>query len=495
MIKKILFKITLIISVILATYGITLGYTIYYDCGTCATLTSASNTSGLQTLGSNSGWSYVNFGSSVQSRAVDGVIVHTSGYDQTVMIVGGVHGDDETTTTRAVYDFANYLSANPTIYPKIRFILIPMVNPDGRALVTRRNAGLDGYPVNINRNFAEGWGAAVGCTASANAGSASTASNEYKGPSANSEPETQIIREAVDTYNPDVYNDWHMNANCMIWTDNSEGETSTNASWRLTQVNADLVSNGFSALNDLACHKMGVSPDYAGSLGKESYTIEGGYGAVKLEVNRVIGTMVSYLNHRRYFNSGAIRMTSSASSIIGNVTYSGGILSSIGLTNTAESQSLEIKGYKSPFVEATKTTIDLANNISTPAFGQSTTTLTGVPLTIAAVSGSLDVVVNSWASNSKSWTESTSSAPTNPVHVIGGLTVGQSYRVAVSDAAQSTITGADCTITGGYNWCIADASGNVTFTYEGTYSDHTFTLDQYNGGSSLTGIITGGYIK
>lgn len=478
--RKILLFLLLILFLIIPIQSF--AYTMYYDCGSCTVLTPSTNTSGLQALATANaanGWTYTVFGTSVQSRDIDGIVIQHAAYDQTVMIIAGVHGDDETVTTRAAFDLLNYLSANPTLYPRIRFIIIPMVNPDGRVAVTRWNAN----HVDLNRNNYNGWGQYGGCNTT---GSSDPSSQFYKGTAANSEPETMAIRNAVDTYSPDIFIDWHMNSNQI-------GRYA--ADWKRTQINIDVAADGFSTFNDLLCTaEFGSADSYARSLGAESYFYEGGSGAMLLEVNRAISALISVISHRRYFNSHAIRATSSSATKIGDVTYSGGVLTSIPVTATSDSQSIEITGYKSPFVEATKTTINLANSISTPTFGQSTTTLTGVPLTISAASGSLDILVNSWGPNSKTWTESTTSAPTNPEHVIGGLTVGQSYRVSVSNALQSTITGADCSIVNGYNWCTADSSGNVTFTYGGSYSDHEFTIDQYSGGSSTTGIISGGVI-
>lgn len=81
--------------------------------------------------------------------------------------------------------------------------LIPMVNPDGSNKVwssdamwrknTRNNVGVD-----INRNYPYKWGAC-------NGSSSSTSAQDYRGPSAGSEPETQVMMNFIEKTKP-VYN-------------------------------------------------------------------------------------------------------------------------------------------------------------------------------------------------------------------------------------------------------------------------------------------------
>ncbi|MCA8964551.1 MAG: hypothetical protein H6838_02515 [Planctomycetes bacterium] len=86
---------------------------------------------------------------------------------------------------------------------------VPMVNPDGVDYVwnsnanwrkNRRNNGAN-YGVDLNRNYPFLWGLC---------GSSSTTSSEtYRGPSAGSEPEVQVMRNLMAKLRPEVYLDFH----------------------------------------------------------------------------------------------------------------------------------------------------------------------------------------------------------------------------------------------------------------------------------------------
>lgn len=86
---------------------------------------------------------------------------------------------------------------------------VPMVNPDGVDHVwnvnnlwrkNRRNNGSN-FGVDLNRNYPFLWGL---CGAST-----STGSDTYRGPSAGSEPETQVMRNLVARLRPEIYLDFH----------------------------------------------------------------------------------------------------------------------------------------------------------------------------------------------------------------------------------------------------------------------------------------------
>jgi hypothetical protein len=80
-----------------------------------------------------------------------------------------------------------------------------------------------------------------------------------------------------------------------------------------------------------------------------------------------------------------------------------------------------------------------------------------------------------WQTNHKKWKESsTTLGDTDTLHTVGDLTAGKSYSLRIDNVlATANITGADCT--GGV--CVADESGEITFTYTGGYSDHSFDLN------------------
>lgn len=87
---------------------------------------------------------------------------------------------------------------------------VPMVNPDGVDYVwnnntlwrkNRRFNGGTSYGVDNNRNYPFLWGAC--------GSSATTTSETYRGPSAGSEPETQVMRNLVALLRPEIYLDFH----------------------------------------------------------------------------------------------------------------------------------------------------------------------------------------------------------------------------------------------------------------------------------------------
>jgi len=85
----------------------------------------------------------------------------------------------------------------------------------------------------------------------------------------------------------------------------------------------------------------------------------------------------------------------------------------------------------------------------------------------------LDIEITAWG-DTKTWTESTTESITDIEHSIGGLTANTNYEVSVDNVLGQDITGSNC-ISG---VCTANTSGEITFTYTGTYSNHTFQVVQ-----------------
>jgi hypothetical protein len=89
-------------------------------------------------------------GNSFNGKSIN-LVVWGNG-DQKVMLWSQMHGD-EATGTMALFDLMNYLqTANDTvksIAEKCTLYIIPMVNPDGAEIFTRRNA----QQLDINRDF------------------------------------------------------------------------------------------------------------------------------------------------------------------------------------------------------------------------------------------------------------------------------------------------------------------------------------------------------
>lgn len=88
----------------------------------------------------------------------------------------------------------------------------------------------------------------------------------------------------------------------------------------------------------------------------------------------------------------------------------------------------------------------------------------------------LDVSAISWTNSGdhyKSWTESSASSTlTNTIHTVGDLKPNTQYSVSVDDILGLNINGASC-ISG---VCLSNSSGEITFTYTGTYSTHKFDV-------------------
>lgn len=190
-----------------------MAYTVYYDTpGTI--LTYAQMQAALASLASANSWTYQTFGQSENLRDIDGVIINPTGYKRTTLITGGIHGNEKW-TVRGVLDLLNYFDANPSaVNREMRYIVIPVLNPDGYTNNTRKNDndyatdGLTPWPrsVDLNRNFPAGWG---------EDGSTDPANNFYMGPQAESEAEVLVYEGLLDSYAPDFVLDAHTPENAI----------------------------------------------------------------------------------------------------------------------------------------------------------------------------------------------------------------------------------------------------------------------------------------
>ena len=97
--------------------------------------------------------------------------------------------------------------------------IVPLMNPDGREYVehtgdwrkNRRNNGDGSYGVDLNRNWCYMWGYD-------DTGSSPYTSNEtYRGPSACSEPETQAIKNLMETYDFSTCISYHSHGDLILW--------------------------------------------------------------------------------------------------------------------------------------------------------------------------------------------------------------------------------------------------------------------------------------
>ncbi|MCH7807887.1 MAG: DUF2817 domain-containing protein [Planctomycetes bacterium] len=124
-------------------------------------------------------------GTSVEGRAIEAFIRRRRG-GSTVLILGGVHGD-EPKSVEIARRLSALLESDMRVGGDVRWVVIPAVNPDGYVKRKRRNAG----GVDLNRNFpTENWIRN------------SPRSRMFGGDRPGSEPETRAIVRVVHRYQP-----------------------------------------------------------------------------------------------------------------------------------------------------------------------------------------------------------------------------------------------------------------------------------------------------
>lgn len=106
---------------------------------------------------------------------------------RTVLVLGGLHGDEPKSVTVALR-LIEMLTTDRTMRSGARWVVVPVVNPDGYDRRKRRNAN----QVDINRNFpTENW--------VRNA----RRSRMFGGRVSASEPETRAVMKAIARYGPE----------------------------------------------------------------------------------------------------------------------------------------------------------------------------------------------------------------------------------------------------------------------------------------------------
>lgn len=141
---------------------------------------------------------YLTFGKSVKGRDLTAMI-YGSGKKR-VLIVGGIHGDEQNTTVVA-RALAVHLNAD-TLPKNLTVIIVPDANPDGLLAATRVNA--DG--VDLNRNFpSKTWNAEY------------TEQRHFPGVKPSTEPETRAILSLLERYPPQLVITLHAALGCVNW--------------------------------------------------------------------------------------------------------------------------------------------------------------------------------------------------------------------------------------------------------------------------------------
>ena len=144
----------------------------------------------------------------------------SEGATKNLLFVGGIHGGYEWNTALVAYELMDYLKGNPTVIPEnVRVTVIPVLNPDGLNKVVGTTSAASRFAqadvsssqavkvsgrfnargVDLNRNFDCDWQ------------SIGTWQNKKVsgGSAAFSEPESQALKNFVETNKPDAVVTWY----------------------------------------------------------------------------------------------------------------------------------------------------------------------------------------------------------------------------------------------------------------------------------------------
>jgi hypothetical protein len=155
------------------------------------------------------------FGHSTEGKPIEGYVVG-SGPD-TILLMAAIHGN-ETGTADLLNQLVAEIKADPSIVSKTkRLVIMPVANPDGYDIAKKMNAN----GVNLNLNFDTprwtNWGP----------------EGTYAGPKPFSEVETQVIRQVVLQYKPDMMISYH--AQGALVTPEEFSSSITLAKWYSTE--------------------------------------------------------------------------------------------------------------------------------------------------------------------------------------------------------------------------------------------------------------------
>lgn len=170
-------------------------------------------------------------GTSAQGRAIWALLISTTPqsknpdyYMKPSILMDGLHHAREIMTPEVVMDVAETFLQNPT--PEYQNLLshwnvwlVPLLNVDGSNVVWTENSwwrknvrmvrnSLEG--VDVNRNYAYRWGACDGS-------SGDQSSETYRGPSANSEAETQALEKLAEVIRPTAYLSYHSYSEFVLY--------------------------------------------------------------------------------------------------------------------------------------------------------------------------------------------------------------------------------------------------------------------------------------
>ena len=213
-------------------------------------------------------------GKSLQGRDIMAIKI-TEHVDQSpagkpVILFNGMHHAREVMATEVPLDIAEYLLSNYGKDPKVThwvssnvIYVVPMLNVDGNNIVWnsdnmwRKNAR-GNFGVDINRNYPYMWN---GCGGS----SSSESADDYHGPSAASEPETNVLMSLVRNIHPVFDISFHSYSELVIYPYGCGQHTET----------ADVVEPLGKAMAALIPSDSGSGTYTAGLAPELLYTVDG----------------------------------------------------------------------------------------------------------------------------------------------------------------------------------------------------------------------------
>lgn len=136
------------------------------------------------------------FGRSVEGRALEAVRIGERGAKRRAIVVGEVHGDEPEGR-----EIVKRLRRRYAGIGGVRVWTIISINPDGHATDTRKNA----RGVDLNRNFSVDW-----------SGAEPPSSGYYAGPRPFSEPESRAFARLARRVRPDVTIYYHQPWNAVL---------------------------------------------------------------------------------------------------------------------------------------------------------------------------------------------------------------------------------------------------------------------------------------
>lgn len=123
-------------------------------------------------------------GKSVEGRDVE---LHSFGDGEEVVVFFGAFHGDEPESAEILQDFIAHLESHPELLKDRFAVIVPIVNPDGLARGSRKNAN----QVDLNRNFPTG-----------NWNSEGKGTDYWGGNAPASEPETKFVVDILERYQP-----------------------------------------------------------------------------------------------------------------------------------------------------------------------------------------------------------------------------------------------------------------------------------------------------